>query len=192
MRWSSIAWSIGVTPHDSDVRFAPLLFDIENRIRIYSYNKHSYLESLRSTMQKKYESKGNQEESSSCNYKNRSFSEEMAKWGKLLRKHWFPKSDKKWTIPKQFFFTYLGALTFFSVVFTTSLTSGVLTFQTDIFLTTIYFWTTIIFILSGFFGFILAWGPKKTGPVRLYISGVSLPALVMYIVFLPYRFQGVF
>ena len=141
-------------------------------------------------MQKKYESIGNQEESSSCNYNNRSFSEEMAEWGKLFRDHWFPKSDKVWPRHKQFFFTFLGALTFFTVVFMTSLGSGVPNYQTNIFLTTYYTWTTLIFILSVFFGSILAWTPRRTGPVRLYISGASLPALIMFIVFLPYRFQG--
>ena len=42
--------------HDSDVRLAPVLLDIEKRICIYSYNKHSYLECLWTVMQKEYKS----------------------------------------------------------------------------------------------------------------------------------------
>ena len=64
-------------------------------------------------MQKKYESIKDQEESSCCNYNNRSFSEEMAEWGKLLREHWFYESDEDWTRLGQFFFTFFGAFTFF-------------------------------------------------------------------------------
>ena len=178
--------------HDSAVRFALLLLDIEKRICIYSCNKHSYLECLWTVIQKEYKSIRDQEENSCCNYNNRSFSEEMAEWGKLLREHWFYESDEDWTRPRQFFFTFFGAFTFFIVVFTTSLTSGVPDYQINIFWTTANIWIPIIFILSVFFGSILAWVPRKTGPVRLYISGVSLPALIMFIVFLPYRFQGGF
>ena len=45
MRCSFFDWSIGVV-HDSDVRFAPLLVDIENRICIYSYNKYQFVQDL--------------------------------------------------------------------------------------------------------------------------------------------------
>ena len=36
---------------------------------------------------------------------------------------------------------------------------------------------------SVFFGGMLAWYKTKAGPVRVYLSGVALPALVFYIVF---------
>ena len=122
----------------------------------------------------------------------RNLSEEMSEWVKLIREHWFQESDEVWTSRKQFIFTFLGAFTYFTVVFTTSLISGVAVFQIEILFATIeifYIWTVVIVILSVFFGSILAWLPRKTGPVRLYLSGVALPALVMSIIVLPYRFE---
>ena len=142
-------------------------------------------------MQQNCESIEDQAESPSCNC-NRSFSEEMAEWGQSLRVHWFIQSKENWTKRKQFVFTFLGALTFFFSVFTFSLTGGVVNYQFSIFSTTYYSLFIIITILAGFYGFILAWIPRKTSPVRLYLSGVTLPALVMFIVFLPSRYQGGF
>ena len=109
----------------------------------------------------------------------------MSEWVKLIREHWFKESDEVWTSRKQFIFTFLGAFTYFTVVFTTSLISGVAVFQIQIFFATIYViyvWVVLAVIVSVFFGSILAWLPRKTGPVRLYLSGVALPALVMSII----------
>ena len=143
-------------------------------------------------MQENCDSTEDQANSPSCNCSNRSFSEEMAEWSKSVREHWFIQSEEVWPKRKQFIFTFLGAFTFFVAVFVSSLTGGVANYQFSIFSTTYYSWFVIIISLAAYFGLILAWMPRKTGPVRLYLSGVSLPALVMFIVFLPYRYQGGF
>lgn len=39
----------------------------------------------------------------------------------------------------------------------------------------------ICFGFSGGLGFLLAWKRKRTGPVRLYVSGIALPAFVFFV-----------
>ena len=41
--------------------------------------------------------------------------------------------------------------------------------------------TLICIGTSGSLGFLLAWKRKRTGPVRLYISGVALPSFVLLV-----------
>ena len=38
----------------------------------------------------------------------------------------------------------------------------------------------ICFGFSGSLGFLLAWKRKRTGPVRLFVSGIALPAFVFF------------
>ena len=42
--------------------------------------------------------------------------------------------------------------------------------------------TVYTLILSIGYGFLLSWKRKKTGPVRLYLSGLLLPAFVLTVI----------
>ena len=132
------------------------------------------------------------EQSSNCSYSNRSFSEERAEWVKSIREHWFHESEEVWSRYRQFVFTFLGALTFFVIVFISSLVGGSLQSQIPLFATTLIYSGGLIISLPMFFGALLAWREKKTNPIRLYLSGVALPAFVMSIAFFPYRLGGTF
>lgn len=120
----------------------------------------------------------------------RNFSEEMAEWFRLLREHWFQDSEKTWSRKHQFFFTFLGSFSFFVMLPVFTWSTGNVEFQTYIFsdvfvVLTMYLIATLA---SGFFGVMLAWLPRKTGPTRLYLSGVALPSLVLFIASFPFRY----
>ena len=120
----------------------------------------------------------------------RHFSEEMAEWFRLLREHWFRDSEKTWNRKQQFVFTFLGSLSFFVMLPFFTLNTGIPGFQSIILLEvsilfTMYF---IVFLASAFYGVMLAWVPRKTGPTRLYLSGMALPALVLFVASFPFRY----
>ena len=45
----------------------------------------------------------------------------------------------------------------------------------------------VLFALSTFYAWLLSMIPTKTGPIRMYLSGLALPAFVMTITMLPLR-----
>lgn len=120
----------------------------------------------------------------------RYFSEEIAEWFRLLREHWFQDSQHTWNKRQQFFFTFLGSLSFFVMMPVFTLTTGNVAFQTYIFSEGIVLLTMclIVILASGFYGFMLAWVPRKTGPARLYLSGIALPSIVLFIASFPFRY----
>ena len=40
----------------------------------------------------------------------------------------------------------------------------------------------IFAVVGNFLGFLLAWKRPQSGPVRLFLSGVTLPALILFLV----------
>ena len=87
-------------------------------------------------------------------------------------------------------FTFLGSLSFFVMLPVFTWSTGNLAFQTYIFSEWIVVVTllSIAVLASGFFGFMLAWVPRKTGPTRLYLSGIALPSLVLFVASFPFRY----
>lgn len=40
-----------------------------------------------------------------------------------------------------------------------------------------------VFLVSPFFAFLVSWRNNKSGPVRMYLAGLTLPAFVFYVIF---------
>lgn len=116
------------------------------------------------------------------------FYSELAKWIRNFREAWFEKSEYEWNRLSQFIFAFLGALTFFAAFSIFPNTDRTIPLVAELF--GVFYIQSLIamIVFSAYFGIILAWRPRKTGPVRVYLSGVTLPALTMFIVSLPYRF----
>ena len=119
-------------------------------------------------------------------------SHETAEWLKLHRKHWYQDSEITWSRRKQFLFSFSGSFSFFLAIhiyFVMTRTVPSFELLTELFIFTFYFFSFLF--PATFFGAILAWKPRKTGPIRLYIAGVALPALSTYIAIVPIsRFGG--
>ena len=131
-------------------------------------------------------------EESNCNCQQRTLSQELAEWIRLHREHWYEDSDIEWNRLKQFVFTFLGSSTFFLAIHIyNNLTRTVPAVELVSTLFVGYYLSLIV--PAFFFGAILAWKPRKTGPIRLYIAGITLPALSLLITIVPFRFLlGVF
>ncbi len=114
--------------------------------------------------------------------------------GRILRnfrKLRFEKSSNDWSRKRQFWFAFPGALSYFIGFFTFAFSTGVLEFRlestTGIAPNIVISSFVVLIVLSAFFAWILSWTPKKTGPVRLYLSGIALPAFVATLIMLPLR-----
>lgn len=92
----------------------------------------------------------------------------------FLDKHWMEalSGGKELSPPVRWAIASSGSLTFFFVYFL--ITASELLFTIE----TIVLYLVIGFVFSGWLGVILAWKRERSGPVRLYISGVSLPSFV--------------
>ena len=88
--------------------------------------------------------------------------------------HWFEDlpNDEQLNLPARWFIATTGAATF--VVAHILLSANVL--DTNDAPGWLFFVICVGFSVG--LGFLLAWKRKKTGPVRLYISGVALPSFV--------------
>ncbi len=125
---------------------------------------------------------------SNCKCQQRMFSHEMAEWLRLHRKHWYEDSEIMWSRPKQFQFTFLGSLSFFIAIhifISTTRTVPSYELIADLFIFGFSFYFFSLLLSAIFFGALLAWKPRKTGPIRLFIAGVALPALTTFIAVLP-------
>ena len=101
---------------------------------------------------------------------------ECANWLRKLREMWLADQHTAMSGISRFFFAFLGSLSFIVIrLFIPSIAA--LPF-TEIFNLLYYFIGVIL--ISVFFGCILTWHKTKAGPVRTYLSGVALPALVTY------------
>ena len=94
-----------------------------------------------------------------------------------LAAHWFEDlcGDEALSAPARWLIATAGTATF--VVAYMLLTAEVFEAKA-----TILELTLICICISGGLGFLLAWKRKRTGPVRLYISGVALPSFVLLLV----------
>lgn len=131
-----------------------------------------------------------QAEGSNCNCENTTLNIELGKITKELREHWFDKSTDKWKRSHQLFFTFLGSLSFTIGFPFFSFVTGNLEFQFDIFAALGLYPIFLLLGLSIFWGWILAWAPRNTGPVRLYLSGLTLPAFILFLILLPLHISG--
>ena len=95
-----------------------------------------------------------------------------------LAAHWFEDlcDDEALSAPARWLIATAGTATF--VVAYMLLTAEVL----DTGIATTLELVLICIGISGSLGFLLAWKRKRTGPVRLYISGVALPSFVLLLV----------
>ncbi|MDE0698602.1 MAG: hypothetical protein OXH76_22510 [Boseongicola sp.] len=102
----------------------------------------------------------------------RGFWSKMAdQWLEDLPKKVAMPTGVRWAIASSGVATYLIGLALFQ--------SGVIRFA-DVWEVILYF---ILFILiSGYLGFILAYKRTRTGPVRLFLSGVALPSFVQLVI----------
>ena len=124
----------------------------------------------------------------------RDFTTFKIEFGKLLREFrllWFEKSGDEWSKGRQFFFAFLGSFTYFIGFLGFSFATGTLSSNLDLFMTIApdVGLTSLVFLIlvPAFYAWILAWAPRKTGPVRLYLSGIALPALITTLIVLPFR-----
>lgn len=46
-------------------------------------------------------------------------------------------------------------------------------------------------VLTAGFGYLVAWKQPRSGPVRLFVSGVTLPAFVLYVVRISTGIEGI-
>lgn len=111
---------------------------------------------------------------------------ELGKIVREIRETWFEKTCEDWGPSRQVFFTFMGSLTFFFSSFVVYLSVQKTLFSVDIYPVLVF----LIFIFSAFFGWILAWTPRNTGPVRLYLSGLALSGFVTFIITIPWRIWG--
>ena len=133
--------------------------------------------------------------SSNCSRESTTLNAELGKLVREFRQLWFEKSGEDWTRPHQFLYIFLGSLTYFLGYSFYALSTGTTTLQIgtfDIAPSVVFYALGILFGLSAFFAWILAWVPKKSGPVRLYLSGIALPTFVVYLILLPFHLGGLF
>ena len=136
------------------------------------------------------------------------FAKEMALLLRDLRKQWFPPGPpERWSHWKRFAFTAAGSFTFFMTVPWLRL-SLMEANQEATYLKTMEdvqsllanyqsgsslgisglpfeFWPATVFILSVgtvFFGYLASSGEHRRGPIRLYFSGLLLPAITTFVI----------
>ena len=97
---------------------------------------------------------------------------------------------------KRFSYAFLGAFSLFAVA---PLLASEIVVQSEldisvkdpVFVITpfMFFYVGLIGLLSAFFAHLISWAKTRHGPVRLYLSGVLLPALVIYIMKVTWAFD---
>ena len=102
---------------------------------------------------------------------------ELGEWIKRLRCQWMSRNPDNWKRPVRFLYGLLGAATVF--VAWAIPNTGLLTGE-DV-------WTISSGILIGFvpplwFAWLVSWKDVNHGPVRLYLSGIFLSMLVLYVI----------
>ena len=100
---------------------------------------------------------------------------------------WFNDNFNDWKPRRRFFFALLGSLTLFVFLIPaiqTRIYEQLPSFFIDPELNTIISTFSFIFVvgLSLFYAGIVSWRNEKSGPVRMYLAGLTLPALVWFIV----------
>ncbi len=142
--------------------------------------------------------KGNGDESTNtnslnCNRRCTTLNVELGKLFREFRQLWFQKSGDDWGRCRQFSFTFLGSLTYFISFSSFAISTGVLSLKipaATLAPTVVLYSLALLIVISSFYAWILAWTPKKSGPVRLYLAGIALPAFVTSLILLPFRLSG--
>ena len=139
-----------------------------------------------------------------CGRQRSRFGDELGKLLRKFRKAWFSKIKERGQVPDwkpnpdegqlsyrqqvakgmrlshlgQFGFAFLGSMTYI-VVFVVMITEGQLfvTLAFDFFWG-IFSYLGMMFAIGGFFAWLVTYRSSRAGPVRLYLSGLALPALV--------------
>ena len=102
---------------------------------------------------------------------------ELGEWIKRLRCQWMSRNPDNWSRPVRFLYGLLGAATVF--VSWAIPNTGLLTGAS--------WWTMFYGILAGiapplWFAWLVSWKDFNHGPVRLYLSGIFLSMLVLYVI----------
>ena len=104
---------------------------------------------------------------------------ELGEWIKRLRCQWMSRNPNEWGRPHRFFYGFTGGVTVF----------GVWMFLPDrllvvgqgglweVFLVMLY-----VFLPPLWIAWLVSWKDFRYGPVRLYLSGIFLSMLVLYII----------
>ena len=102
---------------------------------------------------------------------------ELGEWIKRLRCQWMSQNPDEWSRPVRFLYGLLGAATVFV---SWAIPNAVLLTGAD-------WWTKLWGILAGiapplWFAWLVSWKDFKYGPIRLYLSGIFLSMLVLYVI----------
>ena len=102
---------------------------------------------------------------------------ELGEWIRRLRCQWMSRNPENWGRPHRFFYGLLGAATVF----------GAWTIPNIGLFESLDFWAVLWAILNGvvppfWFAWLVSWKDFSHGPVRLYLSGMFLSMLVLYII----------
>ena len=117
----------------------------------------------------------------SCCKESSGFGSELGKLLRKLRRNWFSKMDEPWPSSKRFAVALCGAMTYvlaFAVTVTERAFFLVLDSNTPAVLMT---FSLAIAVTAAFFAWMVSFRQTRAGPVRLYLAGLALPALVTLI-----------
>ena len=106
---------------------------------------------------------------------------ELGKWFRKLRRHWFAKRKKRLPLWGQFLIALLGVMTYLVslVLITFRGTSLALYIGTPNLVTT---FAIMVCTIAFFFAWMVVDRRSRAGPVRLYLAGLTLPALVIVVI----------
>ena len=123
-----------------------------------------------------------------------SASETAAKFLHEFYETYFQPLEKPLGRGKRFIYALSGAFSLFISGFILLVFKIPDIFQNTVFeitpFSTLYYLMAIL-LLSVFFAYLVSWAETRHGPVRLYLSGVLLPALVIYIIRVAWTFEKV-
>lgn len=113
---------------------------------------------------------------------------ELARWVREMRVQWFAPTEPPLNRGRTFFFTFLGSSTWSSFVLPTRMLSldndNLLRFISDMQdVVGIAFFILLFLIPMFLFPSLISLGSQQQryGPVRLYLSGLMLPTVTMFI-----------
>ena len=105
-----------------------------------------------------------------------------------LTEAWFNENFKDWKwFPKRFFLALLGSFSlmiFLSPILVERIFKSLPTIFFDPGLKTITtsLITVLVISVSPFFAFLVSWRNDKSGPMRMYLAGLTLPAFVFFVI----------
>lgn len=109
-------------------------------------------------------------------HQNTTINRELGEWIRRLRCQWMSRNPDDWRRPRRFFYGLAGSATVFGA-WTAEGIPFLLEFSTRDILSAIS--TGVVF--PSWFAWLVSWKNFNHGPVRLYLSGIFLSALVLYL-----------